>query len=282
MSRQQNQNQLALTSTNLPNISNIPAGMQLALVPANQPLARNVAPSARTLRNRRRRAAVRNARQNVSVVNGAGVGNVQLNTLMARAGMVASTPATMKSTAPTNSQRPSTANGARLKGREVIHKFLNPNTDGTFFPVGIQVNPLKFPWLATYAKNYEQFFFHSLVFTWHPSFASANGTIAMAIDNDAGDDLPKSFQALIKNNFSEAGLVCAPFGFRYDGRTATISNRFFVESKAASPLLTTQGTLMIASEAVGEQTSFGVKKDSPLGYVFVDYDCEFFMPQQAD
>lgn len=281
MSRQQNQNQLAITSSTLPTIGNLPAGMQLALVPSNQAINRNVAPSARTLRNRRRRAAAKNARQG-NVTGGAGTSNIQLNTLMARAGMIASTPATMKSTAPTNSQKPSTLNGARLKGREVLYKFLNPNTDGAFFPVTLSLNPLKFPWLATYAKNYEQFFFHSLVFTWHPSFASANGTIAMAVDADAGDKPPKAFQSLIKNHFSEAGLVCAPFGFRYDGKTATGISRYYVESEGAGVLLVNQGFLVVAAESVGEQTSFGVKKDSPLGYVFVDYDCEFFMPQQAD
>jgi len=282
MSRQQGQNQASATTVSVPAIANIPAGMQLALVPSNQVQGRvGGSPSARTLKNRRRRAAAKQARQGVSL-SGAGTNNNQLNVLMARAGMISSTPATMKSTAPSNYLRPSTVNGSRMRGREALHRFLNPNAEGTFEPKIIEMNPLKFPWLATYAKNYEQFFFHSLVFTWHPSFASANGTIAMAIDADANDDPPKTFQALIKNHFSEAGLVCAPFGFRYDGRTATVTNRFYVESKTASKLLTTQGFLVIAAESVGTQQSFGISKDVPLGYVFVDYDCEFFMPQPAD
>lgn len=282
MSRNQNQGQITSTTSTLPVISNIPAGMRLALVPANQTGAQNLgAPSARTLRNRRRRAAARQNRQ-VDGGLGAGTSNQQLNVLMARAGMVSSTPATMKSTAPTNSARPSTANGARLKGRESFFKFMNPNTDGSFSPVVIELNPLKFLWLSTYAKNYEQFFFHSLVFTWHPSFASANGTIAMAIDNDATDDPPKSFQSLIKNYFSEAGLVCAPFGFRYDGKIGTGGGRFFIESKGTNKLQTTQGCLVIASESVGEQSAYGIRKDTPLGYVFVDYDCEFFLPQPSE
>lgn len=140
---------------------------------------------------------------------------------------------------------------------------------------------MSFPWLAPLAKNYEQFYFHSIVFSWQPSFASANGTIGIAVDTDYNDDAPSTFQSFIKNHFSEAGLVCAPMSFRYDGRTGALSHRYMVESKGSGNLQTQQGMFVVCAESIGEQSAFGIKKDTPLGYVFAEYDCEFFVPQSA-
>lgn len=247
------------------------------------------APSARTLKNRRRRAAARAQKNNAGLGNfntfaGYGFsgpsGAISAGSQVARVGMTNSIPATMKSTAPTRHLNASTETGLRVKGREIFYKLVNSNADGTFTVATVLINPLKFNWLSLTARQYEYFFFHRLRFTWHPAFASANGTMAMCVETDVGDKPPKSVEEVIKNLFSEAGLICSSFGFNYEGRTGAGVSKYHTESSGTTPVLINQGQLVVVTESVGEQPNFGVKKDSPLGYIFVEYDCEFFCPQQ--
>lgn len=239
-------------------------------------------PSARTLKNRRRRAAARALKNNVST--GFSFSNpstlVANGSQMVRVGMTNTIPATMKSTAPTRHMAPSTPTGLRVRGREILFKLVNSTADGSFTFAKVALNPLKFNWLSFTAKQYEFYFFHQLRFTWHPAFASANGTMAMCVESDVGDPAYKSVEEVIKNLFSEAGLICSSFGFNYEGRTGAGIGKYYTESNGTTPVLVNQGQLVVVTESVGEQPNFGVKKDSPLGYVFVEYDCEFFCPQQ--
>jgi hypothetical protein len=53
------------------------------------------------------------------------------------------------------------------------------------------------------------------------------------------------------------------------------------ESEGSNALQTQQAMFIICAESIGEQSAFGIKKDTPLGYVFAEYDVEFFVPQMA-
>jgi len=190
-------------------------------------------------------------------------------------------PTSVTSLPPTSHMTPSTPNGLRLRGRELVMEYKNPNGDGTLGRQTLGINPLVFARLASFARGYEQFFFHTIAFTWQPSFASVNGVIGIGIDTDYNDAAPTNYTLFTQNQFSIGGLISAPQSVTYDGRVGAFARRHMVESKGANPLATQQGMLIVCSQSVGEQTAYGVKTDTSLGFVYAEYDVEFYVSQPA-
>lgn len=210
---------------------------------------------------------------------GAGAAYAGASIQVARTGMVGVMPTTQGSIAPAQFRKPSTPGGLRLRGKELLTKYVNPNSTGEFACIYVGINPNNFQWLKAYAPNYEQFFFHWIRISWQPAFASANGTVGIGVDTDFSDAVPKNLVEVLKNHSSVAGLVCAPMSCEYHGYMSLCQRHLISSGGGQSSTSINQGMILMFSEAIGEQTAYGVKAQTPLGYVYVEYDVELFVPQ---
>lgn len=166
----------------------------------------------------------------------------------------------------------------RSDARSVVisHRELCYNVTGTASPL-IALRPINpgiismFPWLSTQALGFEKYRFRKLKFSYHTRCStSAAGSVALAIDYDASDQIPTSESQML--TYSRAVEYAPWTNFDYVCDPKSLDRVLFTRGGTANGdirlydignllLLTTDGST------------------TPWGKLFVEYEIELSIPQ---
>lgn len=137
-------------------------------------------------------------------------------------------------------------------------------------------NPLLFPWLSSIASSFEEYRFKALKFHFK-SFTptSERGRLTMALDYDAADPVPTSYQELcVNDDFLETNVW----------KTATLTSRsqyrdlnakFRYVRAGPVPTNTDVKTYDVAQLLIATSSSSGTQD---IGDLWVEYECELQIP----
>lgn len=180
----------------------------------------------------------------------------------------------------TISGRPSIRNsgkGCRIAHRELVLASVAGSTTFTVQNF-LKLNPglsATFPWLAPQAAQWEQYQCHRLVAEWVPiAPTSTQGDIILSPNYDASDPQPTT-ETQAANNFGTLTDSCWKLGKLIMDVKAMMGlgpRRYVRQSNVAGdPKTFDIGTLAVCSN---NETG-----TSAIGKLFLDYDFEFFIPQ---
>lgn len=175
------------------------------------------------------------------------------------------------------------AGRVRVKHKEYLGDIYSATT---FTNVSLKINPgeeTTFPWLSQMAKSFEEYKMNKLSFIYKSmssdavlssAASSALGTIIMATDYDASDDLfTTKFE--MENNFKTvSGKPSISFKHRVECKQ-NVMKKLFVRTEnnlTADPRFTDIGNFQVAVQ--GCQATGGV-----IGELWVEYDCSLSKPQ---
>jgi len=169
------------------------------------------------------------------------------------------------------------AKSFRVAHRELV---LSSVAGSTGFTVQnfLKINPglsATFPWLPPQAAQWEQYHCHKCDIVWVPiAPTSTQGDVILSPNYDASDPQPTT-EAQAANNFGTViGPCWNPFVLRMDvaAMMGLGPRRFVRQSAVAGDVKTFDvGTVSVCSN---NETG-----TSAIGKVFIDYDFEFFIPQ---
>lgn len=173
----------------------------------------------------------------------------------------------------------SNSRSCRIRHRELIASVLT-NTDFQVL-LGLSINPglnATFPWLSIQAQGWESYRFNKLTFSYCTrASTSTQGSIAMAVDYDAGDQLPITEEIMSTYQSCRETSVWNNLNVTADPRAMyTTGKSKYVRSDAVfsrgDPRLYDSGVFILAMSD-GPSTNVGA------GKVWVDYDITFYDPQ---
>jgi hypothetical protein len=177
--------------------------------------------------------------------------------------------------------------GVRLQEREYIGDIVSGalvNGSSTFTNVSFTINPLNqqtFPWLATFAANFEEWEPHGIVFEFKSTSSEYNGTsqalgtVIMATDYDVYDTQYNSKIEMETADYSNStkssctamhGIECDP--------TERATKLLYVGSGQPDQRLNSLGNFQLAT--IGCSTA-----NVTLGELWVSYDITFYKKQLA-
>jgi hypothetical protein len=169
----------------------------------------------------------------------------------------------------------STRNGVIQSRVEVLGQVLARNA-GQFVPVVFDLNPGladSFPWLSVIAQQYELFRFNKLRYIFKTSrTTSTTGMHVMGVDYDAADAQPGSILDLMNFAGSAESQIWAN-----NMLTVSVDRKQRFVRTSAQPTGTSihdydLGLLYLAA------TTEGANDLAPSGFIFVEYEVEFFKP----
>lgn len=115
--------------------------------------------------------------------------------------------------------------------------------------------------------------FHSAVIRFQSNQpTTATGVVAIAVDYDAKDALPTNMIGMMRNVSSSMSNVYANSGALVDKRLSRLP-KYLTASPSPDLDQTIQANVLVASEGIG------VAAITTIGYLFIEYDVEFFTPQ---
>jgi len=161
--------------------------------------------------------------------------------------------------------------------REYLMDF-TPDTDD-FYIQTLSINPGLpgiFPWLSSIARNYENYHFKKLVFSFQTQAPTTTpGTFMIAVDYDARDTAPTNKQTMMSY---QSSVRTAPW--QEVSHVSTPSNlskykSYFVRTGPA-PSNTDIKTYDTGFAAIASQ---GVPADLDIGEIYIDYVVTFYTPQ---
>lgn len=171
----------------------------------------------------------------------------------------------------------------RVKHKEYLGDIYSAST---FTNVSLKINPgeeTTFPWLSQMAKSFEEYKMNKLSFIYKSmssdavlssAASSALGTIIMATDYDASDDLFTTKFEMENNYKTVSGKPSISFKHRVECKQ-NVMKKLFVRTEnniTADPRFTDIGNFQIAVQ--GCQATGGV-----IGELWVEYDCSLSKPQ---
>jgi len=166
----------------------------------------------------------------------------------------------------------STPGGVRLMGREMV-QALNNGASSAFSVSGFNLNPVNLPRLAAYAPIYEEFFFHRANVIFQPSVGTQTaGVVSLWADYDVGDAIEATQVAAAKNITYSISNAYAVNACEILGSLCRLKRFLSISGATATILQTVQVAVRFASEGIPAPFS------APVGYIFVDYDVEFYVP----
>jgi len=180
----------------------------------------------------------------------------------------------------TKSSQPSiikTGRGFRVSHRELVLSSVAGSTGFTVQSF-LRLNPglaATFPWLSVQAAQWEQYCCHKLIAEWVPiAPSSTQGDIILSPNYDASDPQPTTETQAANNFGTVTNSVWFPHRLVMDVRSMMgLGPRRYVRICAVAGDIKTFdiGTLAVCSN---NETGTGA-----IGKLFLDYDFEFFTPQ---
>lgn len=169
-----------------------------------------------------------------------------------------------------------TPGGVRVRGRELI-KSIAAGVGGVFTIENFLLQPGSFPRLDSYGSLYEMFIFHSAKIIFQSNQpTTSSGIVGIAVDYDCKDSAAlTSMQELMRNISSSMSNVYANQGTLVEKRLSRLPRYLCASDSSPDVNQESQARVLIASEGLN------VVSDDPvvLGYIFIEYDVEFFTPQ---
>jgi len=179
----------------------------------------------------------------------------------------------------------------RVKHREFIQDIVSSATPGKFDIQSFAINPglaETFPWLATLAKNFQQYRIHGLLFEYKTMSAdalnstnTALGTVVMTTLYDAYDKAPTAKQQMENTMFSDSVVPSQSLRHPIECQAFDVPTNIMYLHSGAIPLdrgdkrLYDMGNFYIAT--VGLQGSSVL-----IGELWITYDIELIKPQQLE
>nr|URG17079.1 MAG: coat protein [Narnaviridae sp.] len=181
----------------------------------------------------------------------------------------------------------STPSGDRIRAREMVGSLvLTSDTTGNFALLntltisggvtGLPLSPLYVPRLSAIASTFEFFKFHSASITFAPlSATTVNGRLFQCCDYDAKDNAPSSSVGMMSNVSAATSQIYGQSDYKIRSDLSRLPK--YVVREAGSPDVnqTWQGNLFFAVEG------FTGTAGQSVGYVFIEYDIEFYTPSQV-
>lgn len=169
--------------------------------------------------------------------------------------------------------------GSRVVGRELVYESI-PGSVAFAVQETMQLNPglpTSFPLLSVEAAIWEQYTVHSLRVGYESAkSASTNGQYLLALDYDASDPAPSTMTQAFNTFGSEMKKCWEDCVVSLDPASMhAIGPRKFVRSGAVAGDVKTYdvGQVFVCSVNEADTTT--------IGSVFVEYDIEFFIPQNS-
>lgn len=135
--------------------------------------------------------------------------------------------------------------------------------------------PLLFPWLSQIAARYEKYRFRSLKFLFQTEKSSAtDGTVVIAVDYDAEDELPTTKTQLLNNEDKERGAPWQKFAMSCSQHNLRNTLAKFVRPGAV-PSGVDVKTYDIGNLLIGTN---GMADNSSVGELYVEYDVDLETP----
>lgn len=171
----------------------------------------------------------------------------------------------------------STPGGCRVRGRELVDT-VTAYGNGVFDVVANQLNPVRIPRLSAYGAIYEMYCFHSAKMIFQSNQpTTASGVVAMAVDYDINDPSPPNIKTMMRNISSSMSNIYSDSVTLIDKRLCRLP-RYYITSDTADSVSVNQAAIYYATEGFvnsDPESSTPV----PVGYLFIEYDIEFFTPQ---
>lgn len=165
-----------------------------------------------------------------------------------------------------------TPGGMRVSGREMVSTL--SSVISTAFAVidTFELNPVSFARLNAFAPVYEQFFFHQARFIFQPAQpVTTAGVLMVGVDYDATDTAPATATALMRNATSIMTNVYADAACELNSGYSRLRRYNCVEGGTPDKAQINQAVVYIATESVSTAVQ--------PGYLLVEYDVEFYVPQ---
>lgn len=168
-------------------------------------------------------------------------------------------------------------NSTRVKHKELVFASI-PGSTGFALQTFVHINPgipASFPWLAGIAKNWEQYVVHRLEYSWVPiAPTSTQGDVILSPNYDASDPPPTTETQAVNCQGTITFPCWAPNRLVLDPKAlmALGPRRYVRQSAVAGDIK----TFDVANVAICSNNETGT---SVIGKVFVEYDIEFFIPQ---
>jgi len=186
-------------------------------------------------------------------------------------------------------QKKFTAGSPQIQRRQdgsirVVHKEYVMDLLGTTATFTLQVvlavNPgltAVFPWLSQLAALYEGYRFHKLKFTYETDApTSTGGSMMMAMDYDAADNVPTTKQELLSMRGAVKAATWENFAFNASPKDMyTMGPRKYVRTTTLSGVDIKTYDVGTFFQAAGSQAG----GSTTYGELFVEYDIELFDPQ---
>lgn len=170
-----------------------------------------------------------------------------------------------------NVMQGSTPGGVRVRGREIV-KTVSSGAGGAFTINSTALSPQLCPRLSSYSPIYEMYVFHSAKAIFQSNQpTTATGVAAIATDYDAKDTAPTNMVDMMRNISSSMSNIYADNACFIDKRLSRLPKYNIVEDSSQDLSQVIQATVHFATEG-GPETAV-------IGYLFFEYDVEFFTPQ---
>jgi hypothetical protein len=131
-----------------------------------------------------------------------------------------------------------------------------------------------FPWLHNVAVNFEKYRFRRLRFRYVPAVSTiTSGTVALAVDPDASDDLPTSIPAML--SFQNACAVNTWMGCDINTQSSALAEVRYIRSGSVAD---TDVKLYDLGNFLYGTTTTVTNSPGDLGYMFVDYEVDLINP----
>ncbi len=165
----------------------------------------------------------------------------------------------------------------RFPGRELIGDV---NGSVAFATTRYPINPglaLTFPRLSSEAAKWEQYRFHSLKFEYINRVGSTNvGNVILTPEYNTRDRPPSSEREAGSNQDAEEGSTWEPFGTKLNPQSMfPFGPRKLIRSANVSGDMNLYDAGSLYVSTVGEADA------STIGKLYVEYDVEFYIPQNS-
>lgn len=149
---------------------------------------------------------------------------------------------------------------------------VNNGSTSAFTASSFVVAPASYSRLSAFAPIYEEYLIHAADFSFQPSAGtSLTGAVSLWVEYDVSDPVETTQMAASRNLSYAIANVYAGCATRLMSKLSQ-QTKYFTVTTGVAASLTQQASLRIATEGIPAPFS------SAIGYLFVTYDCEFFVP----
>lgn len=135
-----------------------------------------------------------------------------------------------------------------------------------------------FPWLSSVAPAYETYLFSKLIFRWVPECGTSTaGSIYIAVDYDASDEIPSSIRDLMSMESAVSGSVWSILK-----HSSKVGNLRKMKTYYTMPSLGEESSRTTSVGSLFLVRGRNANPGTPLGKLFVDYSIELMTPQPED